>query len=272
MNTLAKLYGVNHMRVAHVLPEGARGTCYARYLAQELYDGEDFAFHIDSHMRFIKHWDTELIHQWYACNDDKAIISFYPYGYKHEWCTLKLDDPIFDNSYSGGRIGVRMVDDKHWRVAFLQKMYINRIGAVIRDRSPFVAGGYAFMPGRVSVDVKMDPYMWYQGDEFAYGIRLFTHGYNVYNTEDSYVLHKYSRPERVVPPMNDRRLREYARLSVLMGLSNDIDLGEFGVGKVRTIEEYQEFSGLNFATKSISDKAREGCYGFEPIFKEVQDA
>jgi len=37
------------------------GACWARNSIQQLYQGETYTFQLDSHHRFIKNWDTELI-------------------------------------------------------------------------------------------------------------------------------------------------------------------------------------------------------------------
>lgn len=262
--TLARLRGIKHMRIAHVAPSDARGTCYARWLCQELYGGEDFAFYTDSHMRFVRHWDTALLRQWGACGDPMAVVAFYPYSVRHEALSLKLDAAEFADPRPGSRLGVKIMDPDMWRVSFLQKVYKDwKDGPEIRDRSPFISGANTFLPGRACAEVRMDPNMWYQGDEFAYGIRLFTYGYNVYNASRCYVLHKYKRQDRAVPPANGRRREESRRLRTLMGLCSDADLGEYGAGGVRTIAEYQSFSGIDFANRTLAERAVTGTYGLD---------
>ena len=262
MATLARLGGIKHMSVARVRPEDAKGTCYARWLCQGLYGGEDFAFYTDSHMRFVRHWDTALLRQWHACGDPMAVVAFYPYSVPHADLEAKLDGPAFDAPRPGSRLGVKITDRDNWRVTFQQKVYRDwKDGPEIRDRSPFISGANTFLPGRASAEVRMDPNMWYQGDEFAYGIRLFTYGYNVYNAGRCYALHKYGRPERKVPPMNGRRAAEGRRLRTLMGISQEAELGEYGAGPVRTVAAYQAFSGIDFETRKLQERAVTGIYG-----------
>lgn len=39
----------------------SQGTCWARNLIQQHYQGEDYTLHLDSHHRFHKGWDSECI-------------------------------------------------------------------------------------------------------------------------------------------------------------------------------------------------------------------
>ncbi len=39
----------------------AKGPCWARYMLQQQYSGEEYTLQLDSHHRFSKNWDTELI-------------------------------------------------------------------------------------------------------------------------------------------------------------------------------------------------------------------
>lgn len=268
MDFFAALSAMKHVSVKYVPLNEARGTCYARYLCQSLYDGEDFVFSIDGHMRFIKHWDTELIRQWYLCNDEKAIISFYPYGVREWYLKLRLDDPIFDNPYPGSRVKmVGWIDFDRKRGHFEQCTYdaSERINAAVRDRSAFITGGYAFGAGSRSREVRYDTNMWFFGDELAQAIRLYTYGYNIYTSEYCYALHHYERAGiRKMPAENGRRAVEVSRINALMGVTDGVDLGEYGPGPVRTVDDFQAEFGIDFKTGEVSDRVKTASYGFAP--------
>lgn len=53
------------------------GPVFARHLANRMYRGEYFAMQIDSHVRFIEHWDTSLVMQWKEAKNEMAVISTY---------------------------------------------------------------------------------------------------------------------------------------------------------------------------------------------------
>ena len=56
----------------------SKGACWARSITNSMYKNEEYTLQIDSHMRFVKDWDTQLIEMWTALNDNKAIITSYP--------------------------------------------------------------------------------------------------------------------------------------------------------------------------------------------------
>ena len=53
------------------------GPVFARHLANRMYRGEYFAMQVDSHVRFIEHWDTNLISQWESAQNEMAVITTY---------------------------------------------------------------------------------------------------------------------------------------------------------------------------------------------------
>lgn len=63
----------------------ARGPCYARALAQGLYAGETYYLQVDSHMRFVRDWDVNIIQQLESVRDfsaaRKPLLTTYPSGY-----------------------------------------------------------------------------------------------------------------------------------------------------------------------------------------------
>ena len=59
----------------------SRGVCWARWQAQKLFDDEDYVLMIDSHMRFVEHWDSKMIRELARCESDKPFISCYPASY-----------------------------------------------------------------------------------------------------------------------------------------------------------------------------------------------
>jgi hypothetical protein len=48
-------------RILNVPYQESNGVCWARNLVQQVYEGEEYTLQIDSHMRFAKNWDVEMI-------------------------------------------------------------------------------------------------------------------------------------------------------------------------------------------------------------------
>ena len=51
----------NRFRILNVPFEKTKGVCWARNQVQQLYNEEEYTLQIDSHMRFEKNWDEEMI-------------------------------------------------------------------------------------------------------------------------------------------------------------------------------------------------------------------
>ena len=74
-----ELKKVKNCKIKYLKESEARGSVYARYLCQQLIADEKFIFQIDSHMRFVKHWDTKLIEQLLSLNDKKQYYLYIPH-------------------------------------------------------------------------------------------------------------------------------------------------------------------------------------------------
>ena len=48
------------------------GPVFARHLAHRHYRGEYYAMQIDSHVRFVQHWDTDIIQQWKSARNEST--------------------------------------------------------------------------------------------------------------------------------------------------------------------------------------------------------
>ena len=73
------------VRINRMHARDARGAGYARKIAMEMYQDEDYFFQTDSHMRFIKGWDTKLknmlLESQEISNNNKVILSQFPAPY-----------------------------------------------------------------------------------------------------------------------------------------------------------------------------------------------
>mgnify|MGYP003385973161 CR=1 FL=1 len=61
VNDKFTLPNMSHVEIIRMDSHDARGPCYARYLIQQKYGGEQYYLQIDSHTRFVNGWDTKLI-------------------------------------------------------------------------------------------------------------------------------------------------------------------------------------------------------------------
>ncbi len=259
-----ELKKINNCKLIHLKKSEARGSVYARYLCQSLIDDETYIYQVDSHMRFVKHWDTKIINQLLSLNDKRAILSGYPPAITPEMLTLPLNDKVFDNPSYGTVMyarGFRTDVNGSYFISCASKL-IKKDNPLAYKRNAFIASGNFFTFSQAHREVRYDTSMYFYGDEMPMSIRLYTYGWNFYNPGESFVYHLYKKEKQEFPGFKkDTMVKENERLKVLLGITKDdvIPL-EFGLGKVRSIEDYEKTFGIDFKNRTISGLAKSGDF------------
>lgn len=213
-----------------VAASASQGVCWARARTQKLWQHEPFTLQIDSHMRFITGWDDALLACWQRCGDRRAVLSVYPNAFE-------LPD--------------------HGDTAMLPLMVA------------FVAAGLLFGPGELIREVPHDPELYFHGEEITLALRLWTRGFNLYNPDRLLLFHLYTTSGSGSPThwadhssWNDHNERSLARVKALTH-GHHVE-APFGLGTVRTLQEWQQWSGINLQEQTISDDALAGQFGPPP--------
>ena len=248
----------------------SQGACWARRQAQGFYDGEDFLLQIDSHMRAVEHWDELMLQTWHECGDAQAVLSVYPNGFQ------------LPNQLQTATLPV-MAADRFDQNGILKLKGIGRY-RLPEDQpdcpipSAFIAGGFLFGPGSIISDVPYDPELYFDGEEIALSARLWTQGYNLYCPNRLLLFHLYKTSQDNAldvathwgdhPDWNQRNRCSLKRVHTLLGslhtappsvracIANTDDLDPYGLGTLRSLSMYQQWSGVNFARAEISEEAK----------------
>ena len=258
-----ELLKIPNCRIKYFKESETKGLCFARYHCQHLIEDETYILQIDGHMRFVKHWDTEMIQQLLHTGDPRGIISFYPENCLEHMMKLPLDDPLFDHPCNACVLYTKSFKP--------YPSYFLNYSSYPRDHqeknyllNPFISGNNFFSFSKVHKEVYNDPNMFFYADEEAMAIRLYTYGWNVYIPNESYIYHQFERKNRKMPPVINEMTIEDERLASLVGVSkHPIDLGEFGLGNVRSLQEYCDFCGVDFQNRQLYMTARTGQYDKE---------
>lgn len=250
------------VRTAHFHVRESRGLCWARNQTQQLWRGEEYTLYIDSHMRFVPGWDEDLIKQLAECPSAKPVLSNHPAAYvpPNELSPDLTPTVLHADPYT--------VDgDIRINGAFLSNAPERPL------RGAFVAGGFLFGRSSCIEDVPYDPYLYFNQDEMALSLRLFTHGYDAYSPRKTVLYHYYTLPENDVRTKkrpyhwddhNDwHGFHELARkrFDHLVGYcpSDDPmvirDLDRYGLGGARTLQSFELFTGIDFRKRLIGERA-----------------
>lgn len=248
-------FGKN-IKIIDVNYEESKGVCWARNKVQQEYGGEKYTLQIDSHHRFIEHWDEELI---------DMIENIRSKGYDKPLLTAYAPSFSPDN-------------DPEDRVQTPWKMAFDRFipeGAVFfapsvfdindNDEAPipsrFYSAHFAFADGSFCVEVQHDPELYFHGEEITIAVRAFTFGYDIFHPHKIILWHEYTRMNRAKHwddnkkwhEMNNRSHLRGKKLLGVDGIKSDINFGKYGLGKKRSLMDYQKYAGICFQNRSITN-------------------
>lgn len=227
------------------------GACWAKSEAQKLWSGEDYVLNIDSHMRFERGWDTRLIEILNSCPAKKPVLSTYPAPYDPPDTLFPGTPHLVARAF--GEDGVLHLEGR------LQEM--NR-----PTRGAFISGNFYFARAEFPAEVPHDPQLYFYGEEVTLSVRAWTHGWDVFTPHICVIYHCYGR--HAAPKhwddhpewwRQDRTSTDRVR-TLLEGLDGNSISDKCGLGRERTVVDFEAFSGINFRDRSVSERARQGDF------------
>jgi hypothetical protein len=254
------------LRILEVQARDSKGVCWARHETQKLWRGEEFTLQIDSHMRFERGWDQRLLDQMKLCGSARSVLTTYPMGFTppreitHPGIITKIVAKEFDRD----------------RILTFRSQTLAEANAPPRPTpTAFFAAGFAFGPSTIIADVPYDPYLYFYGEEVSMAVRLWTHGYDLYCPNRVILYHDWSRkgrhihwedkPNNPAATLNERAL---ARVRHLFGTEPSADpevlkdIDKYGFGSARSLADYERFTGISFANKTIPERAKSFYFPF----------
>ena len=240
--------------------KAAKGVCWARNSVQSLYQDEDYTLQLDSHHRFAKGWDTMLKNE---------VKSLQKSGHKKPLITgyIPSYDPENDPE---GRVNIpwKMNFDRfipEGAVFFLPAAFDPHDDKTKPLPSRFYSAHFAFSVGAFAKEVRHDPNMYFHGEEISIAARAFTHGYDLFHPHEVVCWHEYTRKGRT-KHWDDHtnwyiaNTSSHSRNRKLFGMDNedqDIDFGEYGFGKERSLLDYEKYAGLSFSRRAIAPQTKD---------------
>jgi hypothetical protein len=244
----------------------SKGACWARNQIQQVYGKESYTLQIDSHMRFAQNWDDEMI---------KMIKQLQKKGYKKPLLTGYVSSFDPDNDPS-----LRV--NEPWRMAF--DRFIPE-GAVffLPETIPgwqnltepvtarFYSAHFCFTLGKFAKEVQHDPEFYFHGEEISIAARAYTHGYDLFHPHKVLIWHEYTRKGRTKQWDDDKQWVDknnfaHKKNRSLFGMDGEEDMnhGKYGFGKVRTLRDYEKYSGLLFSKRAVQQYTLDKGYPPNP--------
>jgi len=256
---LEKYFNDPRFTIKDIPWQDSKGACWARSLIQQMYRGERYTLQIDSHHRFAQDWDTSLIKCLEQAGSPKPIMTGYPRPYYANNDSIALD------SRPQLMVIVKFNEDGHIRC--IGHDFKEPANKPIRSR--FISAGFIFTLGSFCQECPYDPELYFEGEEISLAIRAYTSGWDLYHPHINVVWHDYGTydrrlhwsdhtPDQVkqywveLEVVSKRRLKQLLRIE-----DQGIDLGAYGLGNIRSFEDYENYAGLNFSTRTYHPDVRD---------------
>jgi hypothetical protein len=252
----------------------AKGLPYARARINELITDEAYILQLDSHHRFVKHWDVELIgmHKGLEKKGYNPVLTGYlPYYNPFNDPAERTMEPWqqqFAAFYPHGTIFIRPGGIPNWKN--LKEPFPSR----------FMSGHFCFGRTEWAKEIKHDPDIYFSGEELNLTIRSFTHGYDLFHPHKLVIWHATMREERsgkLVWDDQSKRGEDWwtqqnvARAKIRQLLrteENGFDLTGYDIGTVRTIRDYEKYAGIHFKKRSIQKYTSENKFPPNPLIED----
>jgi [Skp1-protein]-hydroxyproline N-acetylglucosaminyltransferase len=223
----------------------ARGPCWARYLIQQEWKGEEYFLQIDSHMRFIEEWDQICIDQ-LKLLPEKSCLTNYVSNFN-----LDLGKPDDDNQLRGPLYIVNKETSDADGFFRVNSDFINSAD------KPLLAKGwsacFSFSGAEILHDAPYDPYtpFLFFGEEMDIWARMWSRGWKVYapstpicftSFDRSYRATFWEHPDQMLTDYLSR-LRLYYKFGYLNDIHEDlkISLEHYDLDKSKTWREFLEY-------------------------------
>lgn len=232
----------------------SKGACWSRHLIQKnLFDDQKYYLQLDSHHRFLKNWDEELINLLNIAKtkSSKPIVGTYGTTYWKNNCEF---DPTpykintFDIFTDDGDLISKPLPIKNY-----QTLNTKLIPARL------LSGHFIFSDSHFITQCPYDPNYYFRGEELVLSARAYTHGYDMYHPTKTIIWHEYLRPNQhkhwsdhiksngFIIEGEDRNIKSKIRQRKLFGMEkNDIDFREYGLGNQRSLHDYEKYCGIDF--------------------------
>ena len=226
---------------------------------------------IDSHMDFDPGWDTYIKNKAMEVQLDKipGVLSSYPPGFNFDpdgkAIFNRCDDAVM---FNGVVKGCQFKDD-YPGLHFVADIKVTNETLL----SYHIGGGFLFAPGEFVNKFPYDPWLYFIGEEQSMSVRLFTHGWHMYSIPALPIYHLYNTGNsgRVLhwDAVHDQnrqtrwwKLEETSRERFKDLCFERKDLGIYGLGTKRTLDDFANYCGIDYRKKQVrEDYELKDCTG-----------
>lgn len=264
-------------RIVDINYADSKGTCWARNTLQQNYQGEDYYLQLDSHHRFVKNWDVEcikMIKQLQEAGHEKPLLTAYIPSFDPENDpAARIQEPwwmTFDRFIPEGAVFFLPATIPGWQ----------EMTQPISSR--FLSAHFIFTLGKWCQEVPYDPELYFHGEEISLAARSYTWGYDLFHPHKVIAWHEYTRKGRTKQWDDDKdwvakNTHAHRRNRILFGIEPGCtpcqrnQLGAYNFGTVRTLEQYENYCGLKFATRGVQQYTLDNKFAPNPTYNTLEE-
>ncbi|MAH48545.1 hypothetical protein CMI37_22150 [Candidatus Pacearchaeota archaeon] len=260
-NSHLEFYDRDNFRVIRAPFYASSGLGYARHMIQKLYfDGDaEYTMQLDSHMRFSRGWDTKLKEMLHKTGAKKPIISHYctPFTFsqkKREYLDRSDLFKMYCLRFNPGGT-----------ISFRQHRVKDQDKTGVPGKSMWVSGHFYFTLASHIKEYPYDPNLYFAGDEISLAVRSWTNGWDIFYPSENVVYHNYTREDRICHWSDQKRSysglheQSHKALRELLGMEKPTrDFGPYGLGRERSLSEYEKAAGIDFKKRILHEAAKLG--------------
>lgn len=242
-------------------PGSIVGCQPARLNSHKFYKNQDYYLNMDSHMRSIKNWDEELIcdFEMLQAARGKSVITSYAAPYDKD---ENGNDIVKDIDYST-MFYMSESNIESFKSKGIPQFCAYNHSYGVEIPSPYISGHFFFTSKEAIADAPFVKEVMFTEEEIFMAVRFFTAGYNIFTPKKTYVYHRYGRNGRRLfwedfPEVWNKKDLE-SRNFVTNILENNI-VSENGILGKRTLREFEEYSGIRFKERTLSEKVIHGKF------------
>jgi len=259
----------NQIIYEHIDPLHSKGPCWARSKIQKNFSNEDYYLQIDSHMQFEEGWDSYLIKYIKKIQSidteihQKPIITCYPRSFD----VIDMESNKFElNKSDNNTHTIAYRED----AMFIKENFCRQIGSIANteiSHGYLIAAGFLFTTKEFVKQIPYDPDFYFYGEEISLMLRAFTRGFGIFHLPAVPIFHLYADISEIKRKLhwdeaedNKRVTRWYEReeksITKLNDIINNKIEGIFGLGNIRTMQDYEFLSGVDLINKEIIEKEK----------------
>lgn len=248
----------------------AKGPMVTRSMVRKVLGNEEYCMQIDAHTTFAKHWDTQLKKEWKMTQNEFAVLSTVP-------APLDLKDKV--EIGGPGETEVPRTCQVFFRDNGFPD-YDHPADSYAKDlETPLLSyawsAAFSFAKCHLEESVPYDNFAPYAMpvEQFSRYARMWTRGYDTYTPTRNYVFHDYGKQENGhgdnewFKHHRDRfRVMTIERMKTALQMPGGdesaaalANLGLYGVGKRRTVDQLQEFAHISLEHATGNQGSSEKC-------------